>query len=421
MIFQPGTTLVNGKYRVEAYLGQGASARVYRAMHLRLKQMRALKVLRRDAPGVGSTEFGDFRQRFQLEAQLGAKVNNDNVIQIFDFEESDGALMLAMEYAPGGSLNDRMAHWRERNQPMPVEEAIGILIDSARGIAAVHAQDAVHRDLKPTNILIDADGHAKVADLGLAQIPGGPSMRSQLSTAQPHPGTPAYMSPEQERSGAYLGPSSDIYALGLIAFEMLTGRAYRNVRPGTRVTALRKDVPAELDNLVARMLDEDPRKRPFNGEELLAELNGVGVTPQWTFVQPPGPVAPVEVAEQTPVRSTAAPTPATAPSVKKTLRPQNRLVVAGGLGGLILAGVIGIALLANSGAFRGAAPAPTSTSTVTAMSAATPTVAKPTASATATEIADTPTPETRPTFPVRCRIHRNRTPHLNHQANRSHR
>jgi hypothetical protein len=156
--------------------------------------------------------------------------------------------------------------------------ALIIALEVAEGLAKLHEIDVVHRDLKPSNILFDEKGHAKVADFGLAQVPGGPSMRSQLSTSAPHPGTPAYMSPEQRNSRDYLTPASDIYSLGLVLFELLTGRVYRSQRPGTRATSLRIDVPEWLDNLLINMLSEKPEDRPWDGKEVADHLrNGIQV------------------------------------------------------------------------------------------------------------------------------------------------
>ncbi len=284
MLLQPGSLTPDGKYRVDAFVGKGATAEVYRATHISLKTRRAIKVLHQalEGAGVGSTTFDDFRQRFKLEAQLGGQFNQANIIHVYDFiEQGDKTLMLVMEYAPGGSLGERLTRLREGGAVMPIEEAAGIALDIATGLTGLHARDVVHRDLKPSNILFDEAGRAKVADLGLAQIPGGPSLRSQLSAAQPHPGTPAYMSPEQLDSRAYLTPASDVYALGLIAFEMLTGRAYKNVRPGTRTSSLRPEVPSALDDLVAQMLDKQPDARPFDGAEVAERLRVTGIAPRW--------------------------------------------------------------------------------------------------------------------------------------------
>ena len=266
MPYQSNDTILD-KYRIEALLGRGAFAEVYRASHLALNAPRALKILRKDAPGLGSTEFSDFHARFQLEARLGARLDHPNVIRVHDFEQDGETLILVMEYARGGSLSERLAQARDRDEQIPIGEAVRIAIDVTDGLLAIHALDAVHRDLKPSNILFDKNGRAKVADVGLAQIPGGPSMRSQISMAAPHPGTPGYMSPEQESISNYLTFASDVYALGLVLFEMLTGRVYRSQRPGTRAGELRDDIPGWLDDLLARMLAKDVEGRPWDGKE----------------------------------------------------------------------------------------------------------------------------------------------------------
>jgi len=275
MPLQTGDLLLN-KYRIEALIGQGAFAEVYHATHLALNAPRALKILRRDAPGVGSTEYADFHARFQLEAQLGAKLDHPNIIQVYDFEQDRKTLILVMEYAEGGNLASRIQRAREKDQLIPLEEAIQIGVDVAQGLSALHAMDAVHRDLKPSNILFDKKGHAKVADLGLAQVPGGPSLRSRLSQPLPHPGTPGYMSPEQEHTGNLLRPASDVYALGIVLFEMLTGRNYNYLKPGTRASELRQGLPDWLDDLLARMLADDPKDRPWDGAEV-ADLLHEGI------------------------------------------------------------------------------------------------------------------------------------------------
>ena len=174
-----------------------------------------------------------------------------------------------MEYAPGGNLAERIHKSRQNGQPILVEEAVSIAIEVAAGLAPLHDRDIIHRDLKPSNILFDDKGHAKVADLGLAQVPGGPSMRSRLSQAAPHPGTPAYMSPEQETPPyRLLTPPSDIFALGVVLFEMLTGRNYKILKSGTQAGHLRQDVPGWLDDLLSGMLSENPKERPWDGKEV---------------------------------------------------------------------------------------------------------------------------------------------------------
>ena len=123
MPYSPGDLLLN-KYRIESLIGQGAFAEVYHATHLALNAPRALKILRRDAPGVGTTEYTDFHARFQLEAQLGAKLDHPNIIQVYDFEQDRKTLILVMEYAEGGNLASRIQRAREKDQLIPLEEAI---------------------------------------------------------------------------------------------------------------------------------------------------------------------------------------------------------------------------------------------------------------------------------------------------------
>ncbi|MBC8507278.1 MAG: protein kinase [Anaerolineales bacterium] len=262
MVIEKGDILL-GKYRVERLIGRGAFAEVYLAMHLELNSLRALKILRRDQPGLGEILFDEYQQRFRLEAQLGAQIDHHNVIRVYDFDRQGGMLVLVMEFAPGGSLQDRL---KNTDQFSPAE-ALSVSLDVAQGLAELHGLGAVHRDLKPSNILFDARGRAKVADLGLAQVSGGPSLRSQLSQPEKHPGTPGYMSPEQERTGDYLRPSSDVYSLGVILFEMLTGQMYVSQRPGTSPLALRADLPEKVEGVVRKLLSQSPERRPWSGAE----------------------------------------------------------------------------------------------------------------------------------------------------------
>ena len=275
MSYQPSDVLLD-TYRIEELIAEGSFGDVYRVTHLGLKVERAIKVLKRSASGIGSTEISDCQQRFEMEAQLGAELNtpsaHPNLLQVHNFQHIDDLLILEMEYAPGGSLAGRIAHARKTKQPIPIDEVVQIGIDVASGLAELHELDIVHRDLKPNNILFDGQGRAKVADLGLAQIPGGPSMRTRLSNPPPHPGTPGYMSPEQKNSRDYLPSASDSYALGLVLFETLTGKVYKGKPAGTRVRSLRPDVPGWLDDLITKILSDDPQNRPWDGNEVAALL-----------------------------------------------------------------------------------------------------------------------------------------------------
>lgn len=276
MTLSYGQLILNNKYRIEVLLGRGAFTRVYRAMNLELNVLRALKILHRNEPEIGNAELGDYQQRFELEAQLGARLNRPNVNKLYDFVQDEASLILVMEYASGGNLVDRIDRACDSGRPVPIEESVKIALDVAEGLATIHALNAVHRNLKPPNILFNSQGQAQVTDLGLAQIQGAPVMRSLRSRGMPHPGTQIYMSPEQEQSFGDLLPASDVYALGLVLFEILAGRSYKNVTPGTRCQTIRNDVPEWLDDLLACMLLEDPQERPPDGREVVKLLREEG-------------------------------------------------------------------------------------------------------------------------------------------------
>ena len=209
-------------YQVEAELGRGGMGVVFRATHLALKQPRAVKVLL-----AGRLASPVARQRERAEAELLAGIDHPNVIRVHDAgDRPDGTYYLAMELAPGGSLSERLKAGRQS-----VSEAVGVVTAVARGVAALHASGVVHRDLKPANVLFAADGTPKVADFGLAKLfaaDGG------LTATDAIMGTPAYMAPEQAEGRAKaVGPAADVWALGVILYECLTGQ-----RPFAAATAL---------------------------------------------------------------------------------------------------------------------------------------------------------------------------------------
>ena len=253
--FRPGEILF-GKYRIERLLGQGGFAEVYLATHLHLKVPRALKVLTR-GPRITTGVIHKVAQRFRLEAQLGARFADEpHIVRVHDFEwdREQGLLALVTEYLPGGSLKERIGAARAQGLGgLPVALVVRTAYQAALGLAALHEAELVHRDVKPSNILYDGWGNAKIGDLGVVQMAHGITRRTELGEAAPrHPGTPEYMSPEQATTLDYLSPASDIYSLGVTLFEALTLKRYKHLRPGTRVGALRPEVPDWLDALVAR-------------------------------------------------------------------------------------------------------------------------------------------------------------------------
>ncbi|MBL8716280.1 MAG: serine/threonine protein kinase [Myxococcales bacterium] len=205
-----GTTIV-GRYAIEALLGQGGFGVVYRAVHLALAQPVALKFL--SASWAGSPEI---RARFQREAFTLARLRHPGIVAVHDFGEVDGSLFLAMELVEGQTLASSLPE----DRPLPDARIVELLDQIGDVLAAAHAAGVVHRDLKPENVMVSHD-RVKLLDFGLALMvePGA----ARLTRTNAIQGTPTYMSPEQCR-GRDVGPATDVYALGVMLYELLTGR-----------------------------------------------------------------------------------------------------------------------------------------------------------------------------------------------------
>ncbi len=180
--------------------------------------------------------------------------------------------LIERDYAPGGNLADHIKKARSRGKLMPIVDIVKIGLDVADGLSILHAREVVHRNLKPSNILFDPLGTAKISDLYLAQVPASLSMELQQVQSLSIPGPLGYMSPEQIRGGHKLKPSADVYSLGAILFEALTGYNYSKVKPGTRVSELRSEVPKWLDELLLQILSRTVDKRPYDGAVVAALL-----------------------------------------------------------------------------------------------------------------------------------------------------
>lgn len=215
------------------------------------------------------------RQRFEREAQLIARIEHPAIVPVYDFGEQDNQLYLVMRYMPGGSLAEVI-----KAGPIPLQRAIQILTQVAPALDAVHAQGIVHRDLKPANILLDTFGNPAISDFGIAQFT---SATTDL-TGSAVIGTPAYMSPEQVRAETDLDGRSDIYALGVILFEMLTGRGpFQATTPINLVLkhlndpvpsarSLRPDLPPEVDVVLAKAMAKEREQRYARASDMAADL-----------------------------------------------------------------------------------------------------------------------------------------------------
>ena len=206
----PAGTTIKGRYRIDEAIGRGGMSTVYKAFDTTLERTVAVKVMHRDV-----ARDSDHLERFRREARAIAKLSSPNVVGVIDAgEDEDGTPFIVLEYVEGETLKDRI----RRLGRLPVTEAVAYAIEIARGLQAAHERDIVHRDVKPQNVLLDEHGAARVTDFGIAR-----SLRDEGLTADGRVlGTTDYVSPEQAL-GHQVTPQSDIYSLGVVLYEMLTG------------------------------------------------------------------------------------------------------------------------------------------------------------------------------------------------------
>jgi hypothetical protein len=270
--FSPGALPKTvGPYRIERLLGRGGFSDTFLAQHGTTGQEVALKV-----PHLHRADDAEFRARFHQEAQLGARLIHPNLVRILDPGQVTGRPYLAMEYLPGPTLDERLG----KQGSLPLDEFLTIATGAAKAMAHAHAHGVVHRDLKPGNILLTAQG-PKVMDLGIARIMDAATVTSTYAFL----GTPLYAAPEAQLK-THVGPAADRYSLGVILFHMLTGAPpflgetpfeildrHRSALPPD-LTLQRPDVPPALNRLVSRLLDKEPDQRPEDSEILrvLAEV-----------------------------------------------------------------------------------------------------------------------------------------------------
>ncbi len=265
--------MLAGRYRITSVIGEGGFGPVYRAKDLALDRDVALKTLSHSVADVSPALWELYRQRFEREATLLRSVTHPNIVSVYGFEsDADGSLYLVMEYVPGGSLSSALAV----DGPLSVDRAIAIASDVCNALEVLDALGIVHRDIKPSNILLTAEGGAKLTDLGIAQAPEDVRRTQE---AQPHPGTLAYKSPEQASSFGYLDQRSDIYALGLVLYEMLTGRLYvHGSQPAQELAAV---APPALGAVILRSLARDPRRRYASAAKMREDLVKVQSQDAW--------------------------------------------------------------------------------------------------------------------------------------------
>jgi serine/threonine-protein kinase len=263
-------SLFDGRYRIVRVLGAGGFGQVFLAEDLRLGRDVAIKELLADRQHDRAT-YDRYLERFQREARAGSSLRSQNVVTVYDLHvDADGNYYLVLEYVDGQDLSDLLA----QVGVLPLERALAITLDIARALDQVHEQDIVHRDIKPANILITVRGLAKLSDFGLAQV-AHESQRSQLASR--HPGTPVYMSPEQRVGYGYIDGRSDLYSLGLVLYEMLTGRRYGE--SGQPIVRARPDLPPAVIAMIDKLLQEDRDDRYQSARALIHDLSRIAEQP----------------------------------------------------------------------------------------------------------------------------------------------
>ena len=268
--FVPGA-LVADRYRLEEQIGQGGMARVFRATDLELEEQVALKVFT-------FAEATDLAvQRFKRELKLSRQLTHPNIIRLHDIGLHEGHRYLSMELLQGESLKSRLL------KPLGFVEALRILEQACAGLQAAHDMGVIHRDVKPDNFFLTREGVVKVMDFGIAKQQAAPGVTVVGSIA----GTPAYMSPEQVSNFSSVGPATDLYALGIMAYEIFTGAVpfihedlvpllllHVNQKP---VSPREKNpgVPEELERVILRLLEKSPANRYASARALLEELRAI--------------------------------------------------------------------------------------------------------------------------------------------------
>jgi serine/threonine protein kinase len=274
-------------YAIESLLGQGGMGVVYLAKDTRLQRPVALKVLKPDL-----VSNADRRKRFLLEARSAAALSHPAIAQIYDIDEDAGTMFISMEYVDGKTVSQLIT-----NGELDLMGSVEIALQVAEGLARAHQQKIIHRDIKSDNIKVTRDGHAKLLDFGLAKLLESypedagdlPNISRTLTMEQAHTlagavmGTINYMSPEQAR-GKSLSPASDVFSLGIVLYEMVTGErpfkgetpldtmhaiAFEEPKP---VTIIRRNMPPQLHRIISRCLRKRPEDRYPDAHALAVDL-----------------------------------------------------------------------------------------------------------------------------------------------------
>ncbi|MGY3336784.1 tRNA A-37 threonylcarbamoyl transferase component Bud32 [Streptomyces filamentosus] len=269
--------VIGGRYELSTVIGQGGMGQVWTGYDTRLDRRVAVKLLSPAALTGPRTAADELRRRFVRECRVTAHVDHPGLVTVHDAGSDGDDLYLVMQYVDGADLADHLAE----HDPYPWEWAVSVAAQLCAVLAAVHAVPIVHRDLKPRNVMVRPDGTMTVLDLGVASVLDSDTTRL-THTGEPI-GSPAYMAPEQAMGGA-VGPRTDLYALGVLLHELLSGNVpfagstalgvlHRHLyEPPLPLRQVRPEVPAALEALVLRLLAKDPADRPSGAHEVYEAL-----------------------------------------------------------------------------------------------------------------------------------------------------
>ncbi len=269
---QPGSLI--GPYQIVAPIAQGGMGVVYHARQPSLQRDVAIKIL-----PTQFTQDAEFLARFERESRVLARLRHPNIVQVFDAGSSGEHHYIVMEYLPGGTLASELAALRKKNEALPIQKAVEIAKQIAQALEYAHQKGVVHRDIKPSNILIADDGRYVLSDFGIVTDSTNTKITRTLQTL----GTPEYMSPEQA-NGLSVDRRSDVYSLGVVLYEMLTGAPPFSggnalsvlnkhlTAPPPSLSKIRVGIPSWLQSIVQKTLEKQPERRFQTAAELAAAL-----------------------------------------------------------------------------------------------------------------------------------------------------
>ncbi|MGO8930569.1 MAG: protein kinase domain-containing protein [Limisphaerales bacterium] len=313
-------------------LGRGGMGVVYKARQPRLNRFVALKILARE-----KEKDPRFAERFTREAQALARLNHPNIVTVYDFGETNGLYYLLMEFVDGMSLRQLL-----QSRKLAPEEALVIVPSICEALQYAHEQGIVHRDIKPENILLDKQGRVKIADFGIAKLLGADGKVESLTGEQGVVGTPHYMAPEQVEKPSVVDHRADIFSLGVVFYEMLTGELpLGRFAPPSRMVK----VDVRLDEVVLHALEKEPDRRYQHASQVKTDVETIATTSGAGTVPPPPP--PLYSAAASPGAPLPPGTSATSPAFNSAVVtiPAIGLVVAGAL--KLLSALTAITVLGN--------------------------------------------------------------------------